>query len=160
MRHLLSVMGKRRIVVLALLSCIALTGCVSKAEYDALEKRVSRLEQNYGYNEQPASDGQNNQVTLSKYIKNWDEVITILKQEFGRSDFSITEYKASKDFEREEASIRNFGNGTYYILVDGSEVHIRVKQHIALMVSIRTGESSSFKAVQTPSYTDELYYGN
>ena len=151
-------MGKRRIVVIALLGCIALTGCVSKAEYDALEERVSRLEQNYGYNEPPASSGQNIQAPLSEYIKNWDEVITILEQEFGRSDFTITEWEASKDFERNEASIKNFGNGKYYILVDGSEVHITVKQHTALVVAIQTGEG--FKQVQTPSYTDELYYGD
>lgn len=151
----------KRIVVIALLSCIALTGCVSKAEFDALEERVSILEQKNGYvyNEQNTSVDEASQVSLSIYINNWDEVISVLEQEFGRNDFTITEWEAVKDFERNEASIKNFGNGTYYLLVDGSEVHVKIKQNIAISVSIRTGEGS-MKQVRTPSCTDELYYGD
>ena len=153
-------MGKR-VVSLILLSCFALTGCVSKADYNALEERVSRLEQNNGYvyAEQTISTEPNSQASLSEYIYNWDEVVTILVQEFGRSDFTIVDDNVSSTFESYAASLKNFGNGKYYILVDGSSVHITVKQHIALVVAINTGEGY-YKQVRTPSYTDELYYSD
>ena len=151
---------KKRLVSIILLSSIAFTGCVSKAEFDALEERVSRLEQNSGYvyTGQNISAEQNSQATLIPYIYNWDEVVTILEQEFGRSNLTITDWTASKDFEHYAASIKNFGNGTYYIQVDGSNTTVTVKQHIALKVSIETGKHG--KSIETPSYTDELYYSD
>ena len=41
----------KHIVISILLSCLVLTGCVSKAEFDALEERVSKLENSSSYSE-------------------------------------------------------------------------------------------------------------
>ena len=150
----------KRFVPLLLLSCIALTGCVSKAEFDALEERVSVLEQKNGYvyNEQNTSVNENSQVPLSQYIKNWDEVIAVIEQEFGRTNLTIIEDSSAMDLSQYESSIKNFGNGHYYLLVDGTSVHVDIKQYTALVIYYDNGNGT--KSARTPSYTDELYFSN
>ena len=156
---------KKRLITVLLLSCFALTGCVSKAEFDALEsdynaleERVSRLENSNSSYTHNQTANEFEQLPVSKYIKNWDEVITVLEQEFGRSDFTIIEDTASMNVANSDASIMNFGNGTYFLFVDGSKVKISVKEYTAIFVEYIGGDGNH--RVETPSYSDELYYGD
>ncbi len=147
------------------LCCVALTGCVSKAEFDELEARVSVLEQNSSANTQNQTDYNQttvestieqteqssdlHQTTLSIYIKNWDEVITILEQEYNRNDFTITENTESRGY----SSIKNFGNGNYEIYVDGTRFLITVRDYIAQQLQYDDGYDKQY--IQTPSYTPD-----
>lgn len=81
---------KKTLISLLLICCVVFTGCVSKAEFDALEERVSRLENNNGYSVQNQSASTNGETSdensLSFYVKNWDEVTTIIGQVLNKTD--------------------------------------------------------------------------
>lgn len=66
---------KKALISLVILISITLTGCVSQAEFDALEERVSRLEQNSGNNDQKQIETTSAIVLESTNIDSSIEVI-------------------------------------------------------------------------------------
>ena len=146
---------EKMIISLLVLSCLALTGCVSKAEFNALEERVSYLESQSGIKLQEKSDKSPNNSTESSneekdvisYIKNWDEVLTIIEQAFGRKDFTITQVYLSYE---KEGLFYNFGNGDVYVKADDVIFSLTTKDFIVQSVWYTDGQE--YYTINTPSY--------
>ena len=146
---------EKKIISLLLLSCIALTGCVSKAEFNALEERVSYLESKSGIKLQDQSDRSSNNSTESSneekdvisYIKNWDEVLTIIEQAFGRKDYTITQVFVEYG---QEGQFYNFGNGLVFVTANDVGFTLHIKDFIVQSVIYTDGQE--YYTINTPSY--------
>ena len=142
---------KRKIIASLLLCSVVLTGCVSRSEFDELEARVSRLESNSGYynngdpNNQDAPAGQ---TDLTSYVKNWDEALTIIGQELGRTDFHIESITVS-ELEGNEATFKTFGNGRLMVDVEGILFQLPISDYVVQQVIYNNGGNWVYK--DTPS---------
>ena len=85
--------------------------------------------------------------TLISYIKNWDEVLTIIEQAFGRKDFTITQVYLSYE---KEGLFYNFGNGDVYVKADDVIFSLTTKDFIVQSVWYTDGQE--YYTINTPSY--------
>ena len=147
---------KKRLVSILLLSSIVLTGCVSKAEFDALEERVSVLESRSGLSSQnqsvKQSETQSVDMTLTTYVKNWDEVSTIIEDVLGRNNYTITSifYSDINSFSSNDETFKTFGNGTLSVTADSIYFQVYVTDFVAQRVSYSNG--TSWVNIDTPSH--------
>ena len=136
---------KRSYILLPLLvmCSVLLAGCVTRAEYDKLEERVGELESYVGYTPNDQSGEQNSENTkqpeLSTYITNWDEVVDTIYEILGRSDVEIIE----NSYQDDAATIKNFGNGTYYVTANDVTFFVSVTDYKAEYVAYNNGSYST-----------------
>ena len=138
---------RTKIICLLALSVALLTGCVSKAEFDALESRVSALEGNSGYTNGNQSEGISDQEdpnNLISYVKNWDEVADIIEEALGKDDFVITDVQYIEDANNTVTTFITFGNGKLELYADGIKFHVTVTEFVAESVGYSDGKTNHF----------------
>lgn len=137
-------------------------GCVSRAEFDELKTRVDTLEQNNAYSNPQdinsiTSDGftEDNKsadfysLEIANYIENYDDVVSIIQQEFNGSIQTVRDYGTKRS--EDNASFKQFGNGWYLIYVNEVCVQINCENFVALNLKIYTGKNWEY--VDIPSST-------
>lgn len=152
---------RKRIALLVLLSSIALTGCVSRAEYNELESRVSALESKTGFSVQTQSEDKtseqsesNGEASLSDYVENWDEVVDIIKQELGKTDVTISRITCYVDHAQDsESTFKTFGNAILFVTADGIDFQVETNEYVAQRVTYNNGKE--WVRIDTPSITLE-----
>ena len=142
----------KKIISILLIETMAfgLCACGSK-KYDDLERRVSNIEYQLGISQDvetvsasPVSN--NNECTLSEYITNYDEVLTIIQDKFGSDQLSFVENTRSSEL----ATLKQFGSGNYTVLVNDVNVMVCCDDHIACWVGINMGNKNDI--TNTPTY--------
>ena len=132
------------------LMILNISGCVSRAEFDALESRVEVLEQKTGISN--SASGLNNSGTDVKSLKdvltNYDEVVEIITQEFG--DNPVIE-EIGPEY-HQTGAFNQFGNGIYYVKVNNVSVSVHCEEFVATEVSYNDGNSGHM--VFTPTYKE------
>lgn len=94
---------------------------------------------------------------LADYIDNYDEVVNIIETVLGKDEITIKQY-SNPDFEQNiaenNATLEQFGNGTYYAEVDGIQFNISCEDHIACYVYYNDGSKSlaRYHSIETPSF--------
>ena len=148
---------RKRIVSLVLLSSIALSGCVSRAEYNELESRISALESKTGFNVQTQSEDKTNEqsetngeTSLSEYVENWDEVVEIIKQVLGKTDITISRITClSGSSLNSDDTFKTFGNATLFVTADGIDFQVETTEYVAQRVTYNNGKEWVY--IDTPS---------
>ena len=138
---------RTKIICLLALSVALLTGCVSKAEFDALESRVSALEENSGYSSGDQSEGLSDQAdpnNLISYVKNWDEVADYIEEALGKDDYVITDVQYLEDANNTVTTFTTFGNGKLELYADGIKFHVTVTEFVAVSVGYSDGKTNYF----------------
>ena len=155
----------KKLIAILLLSILCLTGCVSKAKYNELEKRVEALENNNIVQTSiidttiDINDSEdkniNGTIQLSQYITNYNEVETIIKDEFNSNQLKMVEDVMN---DNDLASIKEFGTGYYKLLVNDVKVMVYCEDFIALRVYIRIGnDNKEFTTSTGQQILDEKY---
>lgn len=147
MKRLISVIG---IGVFILCAC----SCVSKAEFESLESRVDALEQNNITSTSglsgDSSEHENSDLStieLKNYVTNYDEVITIIQQEFSNG---IKDVRDSGTYTPEDlGALKEFGTGQYIFYVNDVCVLVRCEYAVAYRVDIDIG--GKWKKINTPT---------
>lgn len=158
----------KKLIAILLLSTLCLTGCVSKAEYNKLEKRVEALENNNIIQtsiidttidiNNSENKNINGTIQLPQYITNYNEVETIIKDEFNSNQLEIVEDIMN---DNDLASIKEFGTGYYKLLVNGVRVIVYCEDFIALRVYIHIGsDNKEFTTSTGQQKLDEKYNSN
>ena len=158
----------KKLITILLLSTLCLTGCVSKAEYNELEKRVEALENNNIVQtsiidttidiNNSEDKNINGIIQLPQYITNYNEVETIIKDEFNSSQLEIVEDVMD---DNDLASIKEFGTGYYKLLVNNVNVTVYCEDFIALRVYIRIGfNNNEFTTLTGQQKLNEKYNSN
>jgi len=98
---------------------------------------------------------------LENYVTNYDEVVTLLRDSFNDNKIIITDWKLDKTqkeagmqkvIDQNEQSLKQFGNGTWYLSVNGIQVTVFVRNHIAEMITYYDG--SYYNTKYTKTYED------
>lgn len=72
---------------------------------------------------------------LESYVTNYDEVIVKLQEDFNSDQLTITD----SPNQTHTAQLEQFGNGYFYLMVNGISVQVNCRDHIALEYRFNNG---------------------
>ena len=93
---------------------------------------------------------------LENYVTNYDEVITIIQDEFKDTNLKIKDGEQQSD----EATMKQFGSGFWLLSVNDVVVSVRCEDHIACYVSYKTSTLGNPIIIYTPTYDQTRHQQN
>lgn len=100
---------------------------------------------------------------LENYVTNYDEVVTLIQEQFGSDKVTIADWKPDKehrdagwqdDIDREKKSIEQFGNGKWYLMVNDINVTVNIENHLATTIVYNNG--SGIVIARTSTYDQQM----
>lgn len=87
---------------------------------------------------------------LEGYVTNYDEVIAKLQEDFNSDQLTITD----SPNQTHTAQLEQFGNGYFYLMVNGISVQVNCRDHLALEYRFNNGS----RQITTYTLSGEKWY--